>query len=189
LLPGDHFINMAVSLSAPNFLEHLQHPAPLPDLKEGWYVQDGLLRDAGDQIIVLDDVSLCLEIIRLTPNIPHMGHPGIEKMVELLQRNYHWPSLQWDITEYIHTCIPCQWMKVFPLQASGLLNLLPPPKEPWEQITADFIVELPESQGYNANLVAANCHTKCAHFIPSVSAVSTKGTACLFQDHVWKHHG
>jgi hypothetical protein len=63
LLLGDHFINVAVSLSAPNFLERLRHLAPLPDLKEGWYAQDGLLRDAGDWIIMLDDVSLHLEII------------------------------------------------------------------------------------------------------------------------------
>jgi hypothetical protein len=53
-------------------------------------------------------------------------------------------------------------MKVFPSQASGLLNPLPPPKEPWEQVTADFIVELPESQGYNVILVAADRHTKRA---------------------------
>jgi hypothetical protein len=50
LLPGDHFINVAVSLSAPSFLECLQHLAPLLDLKEGWYMQDALLRNAGDQI-------------------------------------------------------------------------------------------------------------------------------------------
>jgi hypothetical protein len=54
---------------------------------------------------------------------------------------------------------------------------------------ADFIVELPKSQGYDAILVAADCHTKRVHFLPSVSAVSTKGTAHLFWDHVWKHHG
>jgi hypothetical protein len=79
-------------------------------------------------------------------------------------------------------------MKIFPLQASGLLNLLPPLKEPWEQVMADFIMELPESQGYDAILMAANCYIKHALFIPLVSAVSTKGTACLFQDHMWKHH-
>jgi hypothetical protein len=125
----------------------------------------------------------------LTHDIPHVGHPGIKKTVELLWRNYHWLSLWQDITEYMRTCIPCQQMKVFSLQASGLLNLLPPLKEPWEQVTADFIVELPESQGYDAILVAANRHTKHAHFVPSVSAVSAEGTACLFCDHVWKHHG
>jgi hypothetical protein len=86
-------------------------------------------------------------------------------------------------------CIPFQQMKVFLSQVSGLLNPLPLPKEPWEEVTADFIVELPESQGYNVILVAANRHTKHAHFVPSVLAVSTEGTACLFHDHVWKHHG
>jgi hypothetical protein len=110
-------------------------------------------------------------------------------MVELLQRNYHWPSLWWDIAEYIHMCIPCQQTKVFPSQASGLLNPLPLLKEPWEQIMADFIMELPQSQGYDAILMAANHHTKRAHFVPSVLAVSAKGMAHLFWDHVWKHHG
>jgi hypothetical protein len=125
----------------------------------------------------------------LTHDVPHVGHPGIEKTVELLWRNSHWPSLRWDVAEYVHTCIPCQQTNVFPLQASGLLNLFPPPKEPWEQVTVDFIVELPESQGYDAILVAANHHTKCAHFVPLVSAVSAEGMARLFRDHVWKHHG
>jgi hypothetical protein len=134
-------------------------------------------------------VSLRLEIIRLTHDVPHTGHPGVKKTVELFRRTYCWPSLRRDVAEYIGTCIPCQQTKVFPSQASGLLNLLPPPKEPWEQVTADFIVELPKSQGYDAILVAADRHTKRAHFIPSVSAVSAEGTARLFQDHVWKHHG
>jgi hypothetical protein len=62
LLGSDHVINVAVSLSAPLFLEHLQHSALL-HLKEGWYTQDGLLHDAGDQIIMPDDVGLHTEII------------------------------------------------------------------------------------------------------------------------------
>jgi hypothetical protein len=62
LLGSDQFINVAVSLSAPPFLERLRHSALLR-LEEGWYAQDGLLRDAGDWIVVLDDVSLRTEII------------------------------------------------------------------------------------------------------------------------------
>jgi hypothetical protein len=52
-----------------------------------------------------------------------------------------------------------------------------------------FIIELPESQGYDTVLVAADQHTKRAHFIPSVSLVSAEGSAQLFRDHMWKHHG
>jgi hypothetical protein len=86
-------------------------------------------------------------------------------------------------------CLPCQQTKTFPSKVTGLLQPLPPPQEPWEQVTADFIVQLPESQGYDMILVAADHHTKCAHFIPSVMAVSAEGSTRLFHNHVWKHHG
>jgi hypothetical protein len=59
LLRSDQFINMAVSLSVPPFLEHLGHLALL-HLKKGWYAQDGFLHDAGDQIIILDDI-VCIQ--------------------------------------------------------------------------------------------------------------------------------
>jgi hypothetical protein len=136
-----------------------------------------------------ENVSLCTEVIQLTHDIPHMGHPGIKKTIELLGRSYHWPSLQWDVADYVRTCLPCQQTKTFPLKVIGLLQLLPLLKEPWEQVTVDFIVQLPELQGYNTILVAADHHTKYVHFIPSVTAVSTEGSTQLFCDHVWKHHG
>jgi hypothetical protein len=63
LLPEIHFINVAVSLSVPCFLERLWHSAPLLDLKEGWYKQDGLLLDAGERIVVPSDVSLHTNLI------------------------------------------------------------------------------------------------------------------------------
>jgi hypothetical protein len=120
---------------------------------------------------------------------PHMGHPRIEKMIELISWNYCWPSLRREVTDYVKTCLPCQQNKVFPSKVIGLLNPLPPSKEPWEQVMADFIIKLPKSQGYDTVLVAADQHTKRVHFIPLVSSVSTEGSTQLFRDHVWKHHG
>jgi hypothetical protein len=31
--------------------------------------------------------------------------------------------------------------------------------------------------------------TKCVHFIPTTITLTAEGTAQLFQDHIWKHHG
>ena len=53
----------------------------------------------------------------------------------------------------------------------------------------DFIVELPESAGHDAIMVVVDSVTKRAHFIPTLTTTSAAGTARLFVQHVWKHHG
>ena len=56
-------------------------------------------------------------------------------------------------------------------------------------MSVDFIVELPESDGYNAIMVALDSLGKRGHFIPVNTTVSAEGSACLFRDNVWKLHG
>jgi len=63
------------------------------------------------------------------------------------------------------------------------------PDKPWAHITADFIVKLPLSRGYDSILVVYDRLTKMAHFIPTTEKTSAEGLAVLFQDHVWKLHG
>jgi transposase InsO family protein len=56
-------------------------------------------------------------------------------------------------------------------------------------ISVDFIVELPESHGYDAIMCIVDSLTKCAHFIPTHTTMNTEETALLFLKEVWKHHG
>ena len=135
------------------------------------------------------DVLLRNEIICLYHSAPHVGHPGLEKMFELISQNYVWNSLRSDVSRFVKSCPQCQQTKVYPSKPAGLLNLIPPVTTPWEEITADFIVELPLSQGYNSIFVVVDRFTKRAHFIPTTSTISAEGTAHLFRDNVWKHHG
>jgi len=60
--------------------------------------------------------------------------------------------------------------------------------KPWAHITADFIVKLPLSRGYDSILVVCNRLTKMVHFIPTIEKMSAEGLAVLFRDHVWKLH-
>jgi transposase InsO family protein len=56
-------------------------------------------------------------------------------------------------------------------------------------ISVNFIVKLPESHGYDAIMYVTDSLTKCAHFIPMHTTINAKGTALLFLNEVWKHHG
>src|SRR6266516_1766908 len=71
----------------------------------------------------------------------------------------------------------------------GELHPLPIPKEWWKVVSVDFMVELPESNGYDAVMCVVESTTKRAHFISTHTMVSALGAAHLYLHNVWKLHG
>jgi hypothetical protein len=71
----------------------------------------------------------------------------------------------------------------------GELHPSETPAAPWDTISVDFIVELPESHGYDAIMCVVDSITKCAHLIPTHTTLNAEGTALLFHKEVWEHHG
>jgi len=55
-------------------------------------------------------------------------------------------------------------------------------------ISVDFIMELPQSNGYDAMMNMVDLVTKHTHFIPTTTMVIALGAACLYLHHVWCHH-
>jgi transposase InsO family protein len=90
---------------------------------------------------------------------------------------------------YVKTCDLCNRTKVQHRRPFGELHPSETPDAPWKVISVDFIVELPESHGYDAIMCVVNSLTKCAHFIPMHTTINAEGTALLFLKEVWKHHG
>ena len=81
-----------------------------------------------------------------------------------------------DIKKYIQTCDTCQRTKPTNQHPSGLLQPLSTPARRWEEITMDFIVQLPlTKQGHDAIVVFVDRLTKRAHFQPiHISATALK---------------
>jgi transposase InsO family protein len=55
--------------------------------------------------------------------------------------------------------------------------------------SVDFIIELPDSHGFDAAMVVVDSVTKCGHFVPTHTTVTALGSARLYLQHVWKLHG
>ena len=95
-----------------------------------------------------------------------------------------------DVKKYVATCESCQRNKSTNQQPTGLLQTLPTPNNRWEQVTMDFIVQLPHtSKDYDAIVVFVDRLSKRAHFIPSTTEATAPDTARIFFNNIFKHHG
>jgi hypothetical protein len=155
-----------------------------------WNLTDGVLYFRG-KIYVPDSDYLDLrrQIVSLYHDTRVAGHSGRWKMLELVSRNYWWPQMSRYIGKYTSTCDSCIRTKTQRHQPVGELHPLPVPDTPWDTVSVDFIVELPESLGHDAVMVVVDSVTKTSHFIPTFITVSAAGTARLFVQHLWKLHG
>ena len=70
-------------------------------------------------------------------------------------------------------------------------ELVPPPipEHRWGTISVNFIIKLPESNGYYAVMNTVDSVSKRAHFIPTNTTITALGEAQLYLQNVWKHHG
>src|SRR5258707_616714 len=134
------------------------------------------------------DPQLCHDIVHTHHDSVMTSHPGQWKMLELVSHNYWWPGISHYVASYVAGCDTCNCCKSFPMQKVGKLTPNQIPSCCWEVISVDTIGELPESKGYNAILVVVDRLSKRIHAMPTVTTVDSTGVACLFLEHIWRHH-
>jgi hypothetical protein len=93
------------------------------------------------------------------------------------------------VAHFISQCLVCQQAKGEHQFPTGLLQPLPMPNGVWQDITMDFIEQLPRSEGYDTILVVVDMLSKYARFIPLKHPITTEGVAQMMMDHIIKLHG
>ena len=82
--------------------------------------------------------------------------------------------------DYVDGCDPCQHYKnILQPPASKLMSPETPVK-PWKNVSADFIVGLPEVQGFDMLLVVVDQAKKMVHVVLTTSETSALGLAKLY---------
>jgi len=111
-------------------------------------------------------------------------------MYQDLKQNFWWTRMKREIAKYISECDTCQRVKASRLKVAGALQPLPIPSWKWEDISMDFIVDLPNtSQKHDSIWVIVDRLTKTAHFIPVHTTYTAKKYAEIYLDRIVCLHG
>ena len=150
---------------------------------------DGFLYDSSSRMYVPDDDSLRMHIISSHHDSPVAGHLGYQKTQELIEQQYYWPGLASDIRSYVARCNQCACFKGSNMKPTGSAVPLQPSTMPWEDVSADFIMDLPLSNSFDSILTVVDRFSKETEFIPCNKTATALDTAKLYLFHVWKDHG
>ncbi|GFU80115.1 transposon Tf2-11 polyprotein [Trichonephila clavipes] len=67
------------------------------------------------------------------------GHPGTQKMINLITPQYYWPHINLDISKFVKHCNVCQLNKMKRQKRFGLLQTVLPTDQPFEYISVDTV--------------------------------------------------
>ena len=92
------------------------------------------------------------------------------------------------VTHYIRNCHICSQSKSQRHNKYSILKLLPILTQWWKDISMNFVINLPISEGYDAVLMMIDWLTKMRHFISMHTTTITETVADLYVNHIYCLH-
>ena len=176
-------------------LQSLQS-AELPSRLKNFMLKDKLLYF---RINHVSDWRLCIpsnedlrnQVLHECHDVITSGHPGETKTFLAVSERYYWRGMAKFVRRYVSSCEKCQRNKYVRGRPVGHLNPLDVPSSRWSDISMDFMVKLPRTNGtdYDAIMVIVDRLSKRAHFIPTFTTATAESTARLFVAQYQRLHG
>jgi len=111
-------------------------------------------------------------------------HPGIEGTFARIRDHFYMPGLSALVRSYVGTCPECARKRTARHKPYGTLHPITPPVNPFDMLTIDFIVKLPDSSGYDSVLTATDKVSKAVIFSPGKETWTAAEWADVFLKNV-----
>src|SRR6266850_3590692 len=155
-----------------------------------WSYHNGILY-SGPQIFIPENAKLRRSIIRDYHDSLPASHPGHFRTQALITPHDWWPQMGSLIRQYIMGCSLCQQMKLIRTpDKAAILPIKSHATHPFEQLSLDFITNLPGSLSFDSIMVVVDHGlTKGVIFSPCTKTISATDTATLFIENVYHCFG
>ena len=128
-------------------------------------------------------------------NDKSVGHPRINKIIELVTRDFLQLGVRKDVEDYVKNCDTCRKVKYERYKPYGLLQVVETLEKLQSIVALDFIVKLPSSREpltstiYDLILVISDNLTKISHFIPWKEKAIVEDLAYIFTRYIIFQYG
>ena len=142
-----------------------------------------------DQIYVPNDKALRFKLILELHDSPFAGHWSLEKTIQLIQRNYYWPTMTTDVQEVVTTCNVCQRVQIQKKGDQAPIRFIEA-QYPWEIVTVDFVSGFtPTARKHTAICVICDRFTRMMHAETCKDHATAKETAKIMIKRLFADHG
>ena len=100
-----------------------------------------------DHLYLCNNSQLKLNILLEFHTSPLGGHSGFLKTYHRVKKEFFWDGLKSDIQKFVAEFLVSEQNKLETIKTPGLLQLLSIPSQCWKEISMDFIIGLPKSEG------------------------------------------
>lgn len=107
-------------------------------------IENGLLRYR-ERLWLPNYEPLTTRVIQTVHDSCISGHPGRDTTIALVARRFFWPGMNQEVRKFLKNCHTCGRTTIWRDKKKGLLKPLPIPERVWQEISMDFITELPPS--------------------------------------------
>jgi hypothetical protein len=133
---------------------------------EGYELRENQILIYRCRIFVPNDQELKSLISSYMHKVPYRGHPGYQKIIVVVKKQYYWPSMKSEVANFIARCLKCQKVKDEHRHPVGFLHPFPISEWKWEVITMDFITKLPRiAKQHDFIMVVVDKITRDAQYI------------------------
>lgn len=187
------------SIQSQELLEEVSRDERLQKLKEklksgemvrkGFVVADEHIFFKGRLVLSADSKFIPLILNECHDSRMGGGHSGVLRTLKRIQEQFYWSNMRKHVQDYVAACKVCQTHKYSNLLPAGLLQPLPIPTQVWQDVSIDFVEDLPTSAGVNVILVVLDRLSKYGHFIGLKHQFTAADVARKFVQEVVKLHG
>ncbi|MBW0532975.1 hypothetical protein O181_072690, partial [Austropuccinia psidii MF-1] len=142
-----------------------------------------------DRVVIPSNEKLQPNILQKHHDSPLAGHPGQEKTLKLIKRDFYWDGMNQFIKDYVSSCQQCSRNKNIHHKKLALLKPLSIPSCPWNSLSMNFFTQLPLSSNFDSILVDLDRFSKMAIFIPTYEPITAHDLAQIFISHGFSKHG